>query len=274
MLLIVMHKNKEFLDSVSNILRDRSISDTTYIRKRWLGKTLFGEHLESFYSRGQLHDDYDIALIAAISDEPKLRFLIERIDQLTRETTESFDEEAFICTVPFGWIKDLKLESTSPKTKPHEILISECLPIDRINLSLKSITKEAAIEELGESLKDHPAVTSYDTFIKDVFDRERVGTTGIGHGIAIPHARTDAVNQFIIAFGRSESGIPFGAPDGEPVRLIFLMGAVKTQVSNYLKILARLTRVLRKESFRDRLLKARDPEEVLQAFCRIEGNES
>jgi PTS system nitrogen regulatory IIA component len=271
MLLIVMHKDREFLDAVMNILREGGVLDSTFVQKKWLGKTLFGEHLDSFYSHGQLKDDFDTALISAIPDEVKLRDLIDRIDHESKEKFRSFDEEAFVCTVPFGWIHDLKLESTKAKAKSHEILISECLMMDRINLDLKADTKEEAIRELAESLKTHPAVSDYETFLTDVFNREKVGTTGIGHGIAIPHARTDAVDRFIIAFGRSRDGIPFGAPDGQPVKLIFLMGAVKKQVNNYLKILARLTRVLRKENFRELLIKAENPEEVLEAFCKIEG---
>jgi fructose-specific phosphotransferase system IIA component len=271
MLLIVMHKEKEFLNSVMNILRENGLVDATFIQKRWLGKTLFGEHLDSFYSHGQLKDDFDIALVSAISDEAKLRDLIDLIDRESRDTSKTFEDEAFVCTVPFGWIQDLKLESSRTKPRAQEILISECLMLDRINLDLKAKTKEEAITELAESLKTHSAVSDYETFLKDVFNREKVGTTGIGLGIAIPHARTDAVDRFVIAFGRSESGVPFGAPDGKPAKLIFLMGAVKKEVNNYLKILARLTRVLRKESFRERLLKAESPEQVLEAFCKIEG---
>lgn len=115
-------------------------------------------------------------------------------------------------------------------------------------------------------MKGAKEITDFESFLKDVFERENLSTTGICNGIAIPHARTDAVSQFVIAFGRSEEGVEFESLDGHPARLIFLMGTPKDEVKEYLRLLGRLTRLLKEESFRESLLKAEKAREIIEAF--------
>ena len=126
------------------------------------------------------------------------------------------------------------------------VKISGLLEKDKIRLSMVSTDKKGAIRELGELLRDSPAMVNYEEFIRGVFDREEVATTGVGDEMAIPHARTDAVKEFVIAVGRSEGGIDFGSSDGKPARLIFLLATPKNQVPQYLQILAHLARLLKK----------------------------
>ena len=139
-----------------------------------------------------------------------------------------------------------------------------------INLDLLSERKEDAIRELARLMESTQGVIDFDLFLEDVFERERLGTTGIGDGIAIPHARTDAVDQLVIALGRSARGVEFESLDGKKVTLLFLMGTPKGSVSHYLKILAQLTRLLKEGTFRDKLLEARDKEIVVSLFREIE----
>ncbi len=139
-----------------------------------------------------------------------------------------------------------------------------------INLDLLSERKEDAIRELARLMESTQGVIDFDLFLEDVFERERLGTTGIGDGIAIPHARTDAVDQLVIAIGRSARGVEFESLDGKKVKLLFLMGTPKGSVSHYLKILAQLTRLLKEGTFRDKLLEARDKETVVSLFREIE----
>jgi len=139
-----------------------------------------------------------------------------------------------------------------------------------INLDLLSERKEDAIRELARLMESTQGVIDFDLFLEDVFERERLGTTGIGDGIAIPHARTDAVDQLVIALGRSARGVEFESLDGKKVKLLFLMGTPKGSVSHYLKILAQLTRLLKEGTFRDKLLEARDKETVVSLFREIE----
>lgn len=139
-----------------------------------------------------------------------------------------------------------------------------------INLDLLSERKEDAIRELAHLIENVGGMVNFERFLEDVFERERLGTTGIGDGIAIPHARTDAVDQLVIALGRSARGVEFESLDGKKVKLLFLMGTPSGSVSHYLKILAQLTRLLKEGAFRDKLLEARDKEIVVSLFREIE----
>ena len=139
-----------------------------------------------------------------------------------------------------------------------------------INLNLLSEKKEDAIRELVQLMENAEGMVDFERFLEDVFERERLGTTGIGDGIAIPHARTDAVDQLVIALGRSARGVEFESLDGKKVKLLFLMGTPKGSVSHYLKILAQLTRLLKEGTFRDKLLEVRDKEIVVSLFREIE----
>jgi fructose-specific phosphotransferase system IIA component len=149
--------------------------------------------------------------------------------------------------------------------------IGDYLKEDQIILKLSGSTKEEVIRELAETLRSNPRMAGLESFVEDTFQREKFSTTGIGHEIAIPHARTDAVSDIVIAFGRSPEGLDFASLDGRPVKLIFLIGTPKrTQLSTYLSVLARLTRLLEKDSFRQRLLDASSGSEIVGAFRHIE----
>ena len=151
------------------------------------------------------------------------------------------------------------------------INISEYLKEERIVLNLKANNKEEAVKNLAEVLRNQSEIVDFDKFLKDVFERENLGTTGIGLSLALPHARTQAVNSFVIAIGRIDGGVNFNSLDAEPAKLIFLMGTPKDEVQSYLKILAHLTRLLKKESFRSDLLEAKTSQEVIGIFRREES---
>jgi PTS system nitrogen regulatory IIA component len=139
-----------------------------------------------------------------------------------------------------------------------------------INLDLLSEQKEDATRELAQLMENAEGMVNFERFLEDVFERERLGTTGIGDGIAIPHARTDAVDKLVIALGRSARGVEFESLDGKKVTLLFLMGTPRGSVSHYLKMLAQLTRLLKGDTFREKLLEAQDTETVVRLFEEIE----
>ena len=149
--------------------------------------------------------------------------------------------------------------------------ISNYLKEEMLCLNLKSTSKKDVIEELGSIIKNSKEVTDYEMFISDVMEREKLSTTGVGDGVALPHARTNAVSKFVVAFGRSKKEVNFNSIDKKKVNLIFLMGTPKNETLDlYLVLLAHLTRLLRKEDFRQLLLKAERPSEVIKAFKDIE----
>lgn len=152
--------------------------------------------------------------------------------------------------------------------------ISDYLKKERIDLGFKvSGTKEDIITSLAQVLKKAREVEDFDKYLSEVFEREELGTTGIGFGLALPHARTDAVNNIVVRAARIDEGVDFKSLDGEPVKLIFLMGTPKSEVQNYLKILSNLTRLLKKELFRTALLESKTPEEFIDIFKREEEYE-
>jgi PTS system nitrogen regulatory IIA component len=139
-----------------------------------------------------------------------------------------------------------------------------------VNLNLLSGEKEDAIREVAQLIQNTQEVVNFERFLEDVFEREKLGTTGIGDEIAIPHARTDSVDRLVIAIGRSTNGVEFESLDGRKVKLLFLMGTPKGSVSHYLKMLAQLTRLLKREPFREKLLEAQGGETVVKLFREIE----
>ncbi|MDW8344203.1 MAG: PTS sugar transporter subunit IIA [Verrucomicrobiae bacterium] len=149
--------------------------------------------------------------------------------------------------------------------------ISALLRADRIKLSLESRTKNASVREVGALLRDTGAVMDFDVFMREVFDRERLANTALGHEVAIPHARTEQCQEIVIAVGRSLEGIDFEAKDGVPVRLIFLIGVPKRMITEYLKLASNLSRWLRDDDLRQRLLEADTPQRFIQAWVDIES---
>jgi fructose-specific phosphotransferase system IIA component len=149
--------------------------------------------------------------------------------------------------------------------------ISDYLKEEQILLELDADSKESAIREIAGSMRRNPSITRYEAFVEDIFERETFSTTGTGHGIGVPHARTEAVSDIVIALGRSAQGIDFGSLDGKPVHLIFVLGTPKRKdLSLYLSVLARLTRLLERPAFRESLLAAATPSGVLEAFRAVE----
>jgi fructose-specific phosphotransferase system IIA component len=139
-----------------------------------------------------------------------------------------------------------------------------------ILLDMKSQTKDQAIRDLAESLRGNPSLLDFDRFLKDVYKREKDASTGIGKGIAIPHARTNTVKDFIVAIGRKSPGIDFASVDGKSVEILILMGAPLTGVNAYLKLLARLSHILKRPGFIDGIKKAADQKAVIEIFRTYE----
>ncbi len=139
-----------------------------------------------------------------------------------------------------------------------------------IKLELATTQKVDAIKELIGLLDQAGFVTDSEAFLKSVLEREKVGSTGIGKGIAIPHSRTATVREVVVAVGRSVQGIEFEALDNKPVHLIFLIAAPIESGGLYLKALARLSRLLRYQEFRNELMDAKTVDEVLKIISSEE----
>ena len=148
--------------------------------------------------------------------------------------------------------------------------ISNYLRSDLIFLDLDAQRKDNAIAKIVELMEKNHVLTDSGAFLNEVLQRESLGSTAIGKGVALPHARTQNVKEIVIAFARLKEGVDFEAEDREPVRLIFLLGTPLDAVGEYLKVLARLSKLLRDAKIRKGLLKAESPKEVLELFSNAE----
>ena len=144
--------------------------------------------------------------------------------------------------------------------------ILDFLSRDSIKIGLESTNKKGVMGELIDQLIKARKIKkdSRDRVVKALIARERAGSTGIGQGIAIPHARSDKTKNVIIAFGNSAEGIDFNALDGELVYVFFLMLAPDESMGLHLKVLARISRLLKDKFFRQALKNSKTPEEVLK----------
>ena len=147
--------------------------------------------------------------------------------------------------------------SKSSKASPSKI--ASLLSAETIKLDLQARQKVPALREVAELLAQSKAVSDFEAFFNEILQRERVSNTALGHDVAIPHARTDQCSDILVAVGRSHDGIDFEAKDGQPVRLIFLIGTPKQMVTDYLRVVGNLARLLRQDELRQRLLDAPDP---------------
>lgn len=135
---------------------------------------------------------------------------------------------------------------------------------------LKSETKGEIIEELVNLVSTSSMVTDHDALLKDIKDREELVTTGVGYGVAFPHAKTKAVKGIVIAFGRSVKGIEFDAMDHRPVHLFFLIAAPEDAIGAHLNVMARLSYLMKSEDNREKLLNVSSPGDVLALMDNVD----
>ena len=142
--------------------------------------------------------------------------------------------------------------------------ISELLDENLIELNLKGEVKEEALAEMVELLKEEDKITDKDKFYQTILEREQEGTTGLGRGVAIPHGKSNVVNDLALVVGRSKEGIDFNSRDGQPVHLFFMVADYEGHSPEYLKMVAQLTRNVRQDDYREELLQADSEKEIIE----------
>ena len=145
--------------------------------------------------------------------------------------------------------------------------IKEYIQQQFITLNLLSEQKEGAIREIAQLLKGAPGVIDFELFVEDIFERERLGTTGIGDGIAIPHGKLPGMDELMVSFGRSTAGVDFEAMDEKPAHLFFLLVAPENSVGEHLKALARISRLMRDASFRKKLMESKNLDQLYSVIA-------
>lgn len=139
-----------------------------------------------------------------------------------------------------------------------------------VTFDLKATKKDDVIEELVEIASTSPLVKDRDELLRDIIHRENMVTTGIGYGVAFPHAKTKATKGIVIAFGRSQQGIDFDAMDKKPVHVFFLIAAPEDAIGAHLNVMARLSYIMKSEENRQRLMNVNSPGELLTILDSVE----
>ena len=142
--------------------------------------------------------------------------------------------------------------------------ILDFLSADAVKMSLDSKNKKDVIKELVEVLFKSGKVKDKKKMIQTLMEREELGSTGIGQGIAIPHGKSDTVSDLAAAFALSADGIRFDSLDGESVNIFFLLVAPEGAAGAHLKALARISSLLKDKYFRKSLLSSKTPEDVIK----------
>ncbi len=146
-----------------------------------------------------------------------------------------------------------------------EYICSECIILD-----MNEHSKDGVIARLAKAASKGLPNASVADIIKVIKEREELSTTGVGEGIAIPHAKLEGLEEMIIVVARSIKGVPFEAVDHKPVHVIFLLLAPNDSTIQYLKMLANISRILRREKVGERILEATKEEEIKSAIEQAE----
>lgn len=151
------------------------------------------------------------------------------------------------------------------------MLLTELLSIERIKIPLESRTKDELLRELVGVAAGNAGGPDREDVLRAVREREAVLSTGIGHGVAIPHGKSSAVGDLRMAAGRAAAPVDFDALDGQPVSLFFLLVGPESAAGPHIKALSRISRLVRKDEVRERLVAAQTAEEFLRALQDAES---
>lgn len=140
--------------------------------------------------------------------------------------------------------------------------VLDYLDIDAVNLDLKSSGKKEVIQEMCDLLASKGKIKDASVVFQALMEREKLGSTGIGQGVAIPHCKSENIEKMVAALGVSKKGIQFESLDGEPVNIVFLLLSPIDPTGLHLKVLARISRLLKDKFFRISIKEAKNFDDV------------
>ena len=152
--------------------------------------------------------------------------------------------------------------------------LMDILSAKSVIVDLKGETKEEIIEELVDALEVGEVITNRDKVLQAVLEREKIMSTGIGDGIAIPHGKSDAVVELTAALGIHKRGVDFEALDGEPAFVFFLLVSPANVSGPHIKALARISRMLKNDGFKKKLIEAGSADDIVAAIEEEEKTHS
>jgi nitrogen PTS system EIIA component len=153
--------------------------------------------------------------------------------------------------------------SNRPREREQRMVsMKDHLQNDLVIDDIKAIDKDGVLREFARLLKAAGKVREEDGIVRVLAEREALGSTGIGDGVAIPHGKVRGLREIVVAFGRSRNGVDFQSLDGKPVTLFFLLLTPDDNSGDHLKVLARISRILKNPVLRENLRTAHPSQEV------------
>ena len=149
--------------------------------------------------------------------------------------------------------------------------ITDVLEEQFVRTNLPGNSKEDIIDSMISLIGNSKNVLDKEKVRQAIFEREKIMSTGVGNGFAIPHGKTDAVKDIVAAFAITEHPVNYQALDDQPVRLVFLLVGRDSLVGPHIKLLSRISRLMNKEEFRRELLTSKTPKDVIDLFRRQEA---
>ena len=149
-------------------------------------------------------------------------------------------------------------------------LISKIMPVENVILDTESSSKKRVFEKVGLLFENSHQIARSQVF-DSLFAREKLGSTGLGQGVAIPHGRIKGLRDAIGAFIKTQTPIPFDAPDGQPVNLIYVLLVPERATDLHLQLLGQLAQLFSDKSFREQLQNCNDPAAIHQLFTAWNG---
>lgn len=150
--------------------------------------------------------------------------------------------------------------------------IHDLLTLATVRVGLPGSSKEDVLRNLINLLEGHPSVRDIEEVRAAIFQRESMMSTGVGKELALPHAKTSGVTESVAAFAVTAEPIDYGSIDNEPVRLIFLLVGTEAAKSEHIKMLSRVSRLMNRDRFREQLLRASSPSDVIETFREGESD--
>ena len=148
--------------------------------------------------------------------------------------------------------------------------LTEILTLECIKVPLTGRDKRSAVDELVDVLAEHGRIEDAEAVKQAVWQREQTRTTGIGHGLAIPHGKSVGASQLVMAIGRPAGPIDYGSIDGRPVNLIFLLASPPDQTGPHIQILAKISRLMTRAEVRAAMLTATSAQAIFEVIAREE----
>ena len=149
--------------------------------------------------------------------------------------------------------------------------IADLLDFSAVEAHMRASSKDAALAEMTDIMLRSADQLDRHQVLAVLQERERLGSTGIGEGVAIPHGKIADIDHMYLAFGRSVHGVEFDSMDGQAAHLFFLLIAPEDSISAHLKTLARISKLLKNESVRNRLMEAEDAKSIYKIICAEDG---